>query len=78
MEIIKTTKYDYSCLVIHHPEEGFLFLGRAQEGDSGSRVIYPAMHINSGECFDLDPSELLGSCIMDDMIIHFKKEPLKI
>lgn len=31
MEIIKTTKYDYSCLVIHHPEEGFLFLGRAQK-----------------------------------------------
>lgn len=78
VQTIKTTMYDYSCLIIHHPDYGFLFLGRAQPNPDplGSRWLYPAMQINSGECFDFEPHDLIGSAIMDGMLIQFKKEKL--
>ena len=76
--IINTTVYDYSCLIVHHPEFGFLFVGRAQPNPDplGARYVYPVMQINTGDCFDFEPHELIGSAIMDDMFIRFKKEKL--
>lgn len=78
--IIKTTVYDYSCLVAHHPELGFIFIARAQENDNGtgSRWHYPVIQIASGEAYDLEPHELLGSWVMEDMFLRFKKERLPL
>lgn len=76
--IIKTTIYDYSCLVLHHPDYGFLFTGKVQENTTGTgaRWLYPVMQIVTGDCYDMEPHELIGSLVMEDMFLRFKKEKL--
>lgn len=76
--IVKNTLMDYSCTVMHHADLGFIFVGRAQrsEDPKASRWIYPVMVINTGECFDMKPTELIGSLILDNMYIGYKGERL--
>lgn len=76
--IVKNTLMDYSCTVMHHTELGFIFIGRVQRGKdpNGSRWIYPVMVINTGECFDMKPTELIGSFILDNMYIGYRGERL--
>ena len=76
--IVRNTMLDYGCTVMHHAELGFIFVARAQRGKdpNGSRWVYPVMVINTGECYEMKPTELIGSLILDNMYIGFKGDRL--
>lgn len=70
MATIKNTHYNYSLNIVHHGDYGNIFIG---EYDPETKT-YPCMTIRHGECFDLQPSELIGAYLYDGICLGLDKE----
>lgn len=77
--IIKSTRYNYGSTLVHISDLGICFVGEPQENSNpdGSRWIYPLMVVSTGECYDVEPHELIGAYLFDNIKMGFGKRELK-
>lgn len=77
--IIKSTRYNYGSTLVHIADLGICFVGEPQENSNpdGSRWVYPLMAVSTGECYDVEPHELIGAYLFDNIKMGFGKRELK-
>ena len=76
--IIRSTKWNYGSTLVHIAGTGICFIGEPQinEHPEGSRYIYPLMVVSTGECYDIEPHELIGAYIFDGVRLGWKRREL--